>query len=418
MAGEFAYGAGYSLTYDSNITRVPNNAIAEWTQSLIGGFAYQERTIDVDARLLAQAERRDYLRNTYSDEKVYYVDGAAVWTISPRQFTWTVEDVAHQVRTDITTPDTPSNRTNANSLSTGPEFIFRLDPADTAVIGSRYGRFDIDGPGDNERYSGYARWLHSVSAQTTLSANYAATRVNYQDPSAFNNFLLEAWFLRYETRPSPNGMTIDFGTSRVTREGAEALNGRLARLTLLRQLTSESSLQVSFAEEYSDTGSDLLGTVTIPTQPTGGVPSTPATIVAQGDAYYSKRGDLAYVNQGGHFGIDLRGYARSIDYQTLNQDFDEHGGRFECSYLFSGETRLRAYTEYVRRTFLDFYQRDTLRNSAVGVTYRLTRNVNITAEAGLFEESSTLPSNNFVDRRVMLLLAYSSGPLYTVQSRR
>jgi len=67
---------------------------------------------------------------------------------------------------------------------------------------------------------------------------------------------------------------------------------------------------------------------------------------------------------------------------------------------------------------LNFDQRDTNRNSGVGVTYKVTRNVSMTVEGARFEQSSTGPLNNFVDRHVMLFLAYSSGPLYTVQSRR
>jgi len=212
LAGEFAYGAGYSLTHESNINRVPNDAIAEWTQSLIGGFAYQERTVDLNARVSAQVEQRDYLRNTYRDDKAYFVNGVAIWAISPRQFTWSVEDLASQVRLDITTPETPNNRTNANSLSTGPDFLLRLDPANTAAIGARYRRFDIAGPGDNNGYSAYARLLHQASALTNLSLNYQAIRVNFQDPSSFNNFLREEWFLGFDTRLPLGGVGIEAGT--------------------------------------------------------------------------------------------------------------------------------------------------------------------------------------------------------------
>jgi hypothetical protein len=417
LAGEFAYGAGYSLAYDSNIKRVPNDAIAEWTQSLIGGFAYQERTIDLNARILAQVEQRDYLRNTYSDDKAYFVNGAAVWTISPRQFAWSVEDVARQVQLDITTPDTPSNRANANSLSTGPDFTFRPDPANTAAIGARYGRFDIAGPGDNNSYSAYARLLHQVSTLSKLSLNYEAIRVNFQDPSSFSNFLREQWFLGYETRLSLGSVGVEAGTARVTRDGAKELKGRLARLTLSHQLTSESSLQASLASQYSDTGSDLLGGLNA-TQSTGAF-STPSTLVVTEDVYYSKRGSLAYVNRSGSFAFALRGYARRDDYQQLNNlDFDERGGRIECGWLDPGGARIGAYTEYLRRTFLNLDQVDTTRNIGITVNYSLTRNVNISVEGTRLEQSSTLSSNNFVDLRVMLLLAYSSAPLYTVQFRR
>jgi hypothetical protein len=140
--------------------------------------------------------------------------------------------------------------------------------------------------------------------------------------------------------------------------------------------------------------------------------------------YYSKRGSLAYVNRSGSFAFALRGYARRDDYQQLNNlDFHERGGRIECGWLESGGARIAAYADYLRRNFLILDQVDTARTSGVAMTYSLTRNVSVTLEGARFGQSSTGQSstaslNNFVDRRVMLVLAYSSGPLYTVQFRR
>jgi hypothetical protein len=417
LAAEFAYGAGYSLAYDSNITRVPSGAVAEFTQTLLGGFAYQERSVDSNARVLAQVERRDYLRKTYTDDYALFVDAAGAWAIVPKLFSWSIQDVARQARIDLTVPDTPSNRTNVNYLSTGPDFTFRLGPANTAAIGAAYGRLDVaNSSGDNQRYSGYARWLYPLSPQSTLSANYEAVQVDFRDPISFTNYRQQDAFLRYETHSSFNTFTIDAGASRVTPDGAKELTGPLARLKLWRQLTSESSLWMALESLYSNTGNDLLtAAVTTPTQPVGSGP-VPSTIVITNDVYYSKRGDIAYENQGGHLGFALRGHARSVDFQEQNQnDFDEYGGRIEGTWIFTGEARIRAYTDYLRRTFLNTDQIDTARRSSVALIYGLTRNVNFAVEGARLDQSSTLPSNNFVDRRVVMYLTYSSAPLYPVR---
>ena len=425
LAGEFALGAGYSLAYDSNINRVPDGVIingvptspiAEWTQSLIGGFAYQESTVDLDMRLLAQAERRDYLRNTYVNETAYYVNGAAVWTILPQQFTWTIEDVARQIPLAYSTVDTPSNRTNGNILSTGPEFTLRLNPADAAAIGARYGRFDVEGPGDNERYTAYARLLHQMSSLTNLSLNYQMSRVNYQDPSLYTNFLLEIWYLRYEMRPSPSGIAVEVGTNRIIQEGQQDLQGRYGRLILLHQLTRESLLSASFESGYGDAGAGLLGRGTGLTPPLTTTPSTPAT-AAIANPFYSKRGELTF-DRSGPFRLVARGYARSLDYLQSDQSNREHGGRFECTWLYSDAARIVAYADYLKRTFVDFFEEDTLRTGSVAVMFRLNRNVFVTVEGARYEQSSTVPLNNFVDRRAMLTFGYSTGSLYTPQPRR
>jgi len=359
-----------------------------------------------------------------------------VWTILPKQFAWSVEDAARQLRVDIAAPDTPSNRTNVNSLSTGPDFTLRFDPTNTAAIGARYGRFDTGiGVGDNNRHSANARLLHSVSSQTTLSANYEATRVDFKDP-ALAKILREDRFLGYAMRAPPSSMTIDAGAARVLREGAGELKSRLARIAAAYQLNSTSTLQLSLADQVSDAGSDLIqGTTTSASTPTGAgtLPSAQAAVVAVGDVYRSKRGELAYVNQGGRFGSTLRGYARSFDYQNQPQDFNERGGRLEGSYLYSGDMRFRAYTEYLRRIFrnsppdprlsigasaVPVNQQDTERTAGVGATFRLTHNLNILVDCARFERTSTASLGNSVNWRATLLIGYSTGPLYTGQPRR
>jgi len=413
LAGELVYGAGYSLVYESNVTRVRDNPIAEWTQSLFGLLAYQERSVDLSARLQAQVEKRDYLRNTYSDERIYNVNAAAVWTISPQQFTWTVEDVARQVQLNITAPDTPSNRTNANSLSTGPDFTFRLDPTNNVDIAARYTRYTIDGPGDTRSYSARTGWVHRVSELTTLSLNYVATRLINLDPGPFGDTLLEQRFLRFETRPFLGVLTIDAGTARVAQEGAGDRNARLTRLTFLRQLTPESSFRASFAREYLNTSRELLGGVTSATQSPAGAPSTPSTIVATRDVYYSRSSDISYQNRSFRYcGFALRRFERSVEsLQPDLQDYEERSVRIDCDWLYSDAARIHAYTDYARRTFPDPFRQDQVRNSGVIATYGLNQNVNILVGAERFAQSSSMFLNDFVDWRVTLKLAYSSSPL-------
>ena len=55
LAATYDAGVGYSLTYDSNITRstVPT---ADWTEELFGGFAIEDRSPELAARAMVQLE--------------------------------------------------------------------------------------------------------------------------------------------------------------------------------------------------------------------------------------------------------------------------------------------------------------------------------------------------------------------------
>jgi hypothetical protein len=422
QAGQSDFGAGLSLTYDSNVARVETNPRSEWTRALMVGLSYRENTADVTARVLVQLETRHFYHHTFSDDTSGFLDSAAVWTILPRRLTWSVDETYRQVLLTITAQDTPANRAKSNSLNTGPDFIFPLSSTNSAVIGGRYGRFDIENSNrDNRRYTAYARGLHALSQQTTLSLSYEAARVFFEPRAqVFPEVRREDVFGRYENRSVVNSTTIDLGTSRLTRYGGPVLEGnRLARLTFSEAFSSQSLLRLAFSDQISDSYSDLIGGIassTAPRDPTVAAPN--GAEVASGDLYRSKRGDLAYVNNDGHSVYTLQTYGRRVDFVTLDLDYHEKGAAFQWTWLYTGATRFNAAAAYAKRTFDSFDREDIDRNISAGVLYRLDRNVTITMEGGRSERESTAPSSSYVDYRVMLLLGYSSGPNYEAQSRR
>jgi len=431
MGGESAFGGGYALSHESNITRVSVDPRPEWIQQIFGGLVYQEHTVDVNAQLLAQVEKRNYLRNVYADDVGVFLNGAGVWTMSPQFLSWSFEELYREARVDITAPDVPSNRSKSSTLNTGPEVNLRLDAIDWAVLGARYGRFDIVGPGDNVHYSAYARWVHQVSPLTSLSLNYEPMRVYFESGASYSRVLREDRFLRFDTRSLPNSLVIDAGTTRVTREGTPDLTGQLLRMTAARQLTSDVALQAAYVNQYSDTFTDTLRGVTSATVP-GEAVLLPGTDVISGDIYHNRRGELAYVNgqPDSSMAYALRGYVRRIDYQQqTSYDNDERAGRIDWAWRYSGRTQIYAYASYLKRTFRNVdpnqppptlvpNQKDVERNTTVGATWGVGQNVTVSFEGGPLERATTGTQGGSVDWRAMLLLGYSTGPLYTVRSRR
>jgi hypothetical protein len=442
-AGQSDFGFGTSLTHNSNIARTQTDPKEEWTQALIAGLAYQENTLDVTTRVLAQVERRHYYRHRFSDETSGIFDGSMVWNVLPRRLAWTVEDVFREIQVDITAPNTPSNLTKANALNSGPDFTLPLSSTNKAVIGARYGRIDIkDSILDTERYTGYVRAVHMSSPQTTLSLNYEAARV-YFEPGAqtFEKINREDWFGRFDNNSPLNSTTIDLGTSRVTPYGSPrnclvssvtpapppcsaplSQGTRLARLTLSQALSAQSRLRVSLSDQISDTYTDLMANLagsTLPTDarlPASSTPSAGASF-ASSDTYRSKLGSLAYVNTSGHFVYTLQAYERRVDF-TLGQDFNERTAGLAWTWLYSGAMSFNASAAYVKRAFDGLDRQDTGRVFGAGVFFRLNRNVSITMQGDHTEQQSTIDARSFVDNRVMLLLSYSTGPVYQVMSRR
>jgi len=427
VAADFDAGAGYILTHDSNITRTPDPRAGQ-TQTVIGGLAYVDRTIELQTQLLAQAERLEYLKEipNFNPSNAYYVNGAALWTIAPQQFFWIAQDVAREVLVDPLQNNVPSNRDQTNSLSTGPDFTIHLTTTDTAALGGRYGRFDIRGPGDNQRYSGYARWLRQLAPPRTLSLNYEAAHISFPDAGSvlvpYSKVFRQDWFGTFDARfASTNTVTIDAGSTYVTRSGGEDVRGGLTRIMLARRITPQSTLRLSLANQISDTYLDQLREVTSPTVPTEGPPtaSASATDLIAGDVYKSRRRELSYVNSAAGMRYGVRAYIRDIDFSQLDLDQEERGWQIDWSWLYSNETLLYANTGYFKRNILSATpQEDREKSLTVGVTVKVSRNISLTAEGGRIERESSTSNRSFVDTRAMLLLGYSTGPLYTVKSRR
>ena len=421
VAAQIDYGMGLTASYETNINRVETNVQPEITESLIAGFAASENTGDINGRVTAQLERRHFVKGTFSDDTTAFIDGSGLWTIQPRRFTWLVEDTFREVQLDLTAPDTPSNRAKSNSFNTGPNYTLPLSATNTVLVAGRYGRFDIQNSvNDNRRYGVLVSGIHSLSPQSRISANYEATRTFFEpEATPFPKVLREDEYFRYESLYAGSGATIDIGSSRVTRYGGDPLVGNLYRFSLIKALGPDTGIRALYVDEISDTFSDLIRGINQSSSPTDpGVVVLQGTSLGTADLYHSKRGELGYGSQGSRFQYTFLGFARKVDFETLNEDYDERGGRITLSWILSGATRVGIYTDYSKRDYQSFERQDIDRNSFISGEFRVNRNVSVTLFGNIARRDSTVDGQSYVDKKIMVVLGYSTGSQYGVQSRR
>jgi hypothetical protein len=423
-AGESAYGLGYSAEHSDNITLVSSNERSDWIHSLVAGFAYQENTIDLVARVLAQATYNHYQKNSFGDETLFDLNSSAVWTISPQRLHWTLEDSYQQGLVDSTGTDTPANRTNVNVLSTGPDVYLRLAPVHTLAFGARAGDvYTGRVNADNKRFSGSAAWLYQSSSITTLSLNYQALGVRYENSTLNNDYKSEDVFFRADFRPSLSQYLLDLGATHINFDRGDDVSGTLARLSWIRQSTPESSFGASISKEFSDTGTDVLAATTA-ANPASGATGGPGatsgqTSIVTGDVYTTKGGTIFYNHRGSQLGVQFQTGKRKLDFETTPQDRKETNGHLQFDYFFPGATMTAAlFTEYTKTEYLDVIRRDTERNTGIRLDQYLSRTVSLGLEGRHHDRTSTISSSNYVDNRVLFTLLYSSGPLFTPLRRR
>jgi hypothetical protein len=431
LAVQIDYGVGLSATYESNIYKTTTNPAPELYWSYIGAAFIRESNQDLDLRTLIQIEHRKFTKHTFPDDTTAFLDGAALWTLMPRRLTWALEDTFREIQLNVTAPDTPGNRTKSNTLSTGPDLTFTVDSSNSVVVGGRYGRFDVQNSDtDNKRYTGYLRGLHLLSLQSKLSLNAEVTRVFFEPAAtAFPNVLQENLYARYESLYAGSGVTLDLGRTHVTQlDGGQSLAGNIERVALFKAFGPASTLRVTYSNEISDTYSDLIRGVTLTA-----APLDPGVVVLQGlataDLYHSELATAAYINQDGRFQYTVLALGRKVDFATLDEDYDEKGGRLYATWVQSGTTRFTLSGDFSRRTYSTLLadptnpagsptRVDTDRNYIASMDYKLNRNLTLTMVANLLRRDTNAPGLSYVDRRVMVLAGYSFGHQFDVQSRR
>lgn len=406
--------------HSDNITRVSTNEQSDWINSLLAGFAYKERTVDVVAYVQAQATYNNYQQNTFDDETLYNLNSYAVWTISPDRFFWTVQDEFQQGQINTTIPYTPANQTNYNVFSTGPDVYLRLAPVHVLTFGARVGDvYTGDVNADHTRFTGMAGWQYQSSSTTTLSLNYQILDVKFKDDILNNNFTSQDFFFRTQFRPSRSQLNFDLGTTHINFDRGDDVSGPLYKLSWIRQSTPQSSFGVSASKEFSNLASDILVASSLRVTSAGELtaPRSVSTSLITGEVYDSKGGAIFYTYHGSHAGMQFLAGERELDYlttsqETNSQDRKETTGHLQIDFFLSAVSTATLYTDYTRNDYLDFVREDIDQDYGLRFDHRLTRTVGVRLEGLHTERRSTDSTGDFVDNRVFLALLYSSGSLY------
>ncbi len=411
-AGDLGFGLGYTLEYSTNIARTPADEQDEWTHSALVGFSYLELTPEIGARVRGIAEYRYYANDTFEDEAAGTADALILWSISPQQFTWTVEDAYRQVQIDPTQPNTPGNRSGSNAFSTGPDAYVRMTTLDTLQLGGRYGSVMVEeSTADSTSVLGYASWLHKWTPSTTMSLNYHKSRIDNLDETVFPDYTRQDGFLGIGYRQPVSELTLNVGITRIEPEGQPDKTGDLLHLTWLARLSSVSSIGITAHEGFSDTGTGLLSASRQFTEPSD-VATAPSMldIVVSSDLFFERSVDGFYSYSGSRFSWNVFGFWRDLDFETTAEDREETGARFELRHATSPDLDSSLLAGAQRTKFYDTGREDDDRAYGLRFNYRVGFNALVGLEVGHVSRDSSDPAFSYDENRAMLWVYYNTNP--------
>lgn len=398
------YTVGIEAEYSDNIGLSETNAESDTALSIFGGFLVEHESANLDADVRSLLEFKNYTNNTFSNETLGSLRANLNWKPYPGRFHWRLEDYFTQTRRIASAPFTPNNRADTNAFSTGPDLFVRIDNASRLQFQGRYSDYYFeDSIADSQRAMGSVAWIRAIRPELDLSANLVYEDADFTE-AATPDFKRTDAFLRGSGRHGRSRLTVDVGGSSLERDNADDVDGFLARLTYLRQISSSVRLEIDAATQYTDSGVDLL------TLGTSDLEIDRDNEQISGDVFYDQRIEARYTSGTSDRNWSLYGILREEDYEVLPQDRETQGLRLDIHRDLLSAWALNAHAGYTREKFTDINRTNRDSSLGLGVEYRLARRVTTRLDYYFNTRDSNLVGGDYDENRLVFLLYYGGNP--------
>ena len=254
---DLTYTVEAGVGHSDNITRADSGEIDE-TIGLVGLELTWDRTgprlegeADIDADFL------HYFDGTYDDEVVGSGNALLNFGIIPDSFSWRVQDNFGQELNDPFAPITPETREQVNYFTTGPEFMMRLGQSGILRVHGSYSLSQFEtSPLDSERVvAGLAVGRRSGEGKE-LTLNGVHEEVNFDD-EINTDFDRQSLFLSYVLDAPRTDINLEAGYTWLEPVTGEKSDDPLFNLSITRDLTTSSTLQLELATQLTDSSDAL-----------------------------------------------------------------------------------------------------------------------------------------------------------------
>lgn len=211
---------------------------------------------------------RQYLNNSYSDQMDANAGMGGNCTIADG-FSWNAKDHIAQVPQNSALPNTPNNSVRRNIFSTGPQWLWLMNPRDSLSLSSTYGTTNywgasqpasttnLTGQRNNHRVTGSATFKHRVDPSLWFGVGGNLSRTFFNDEiisQRSGNLLFDKNFAATEFSGSVGYSRLEDSYQGVTNTSS----GPVWHLNLKRQVNEHSSWHLSYGQEYTDSSSSYV----------------------------------------------------------------------------------------------------------------------------------------------------------------
>jgi hypothetical protein len=242
------------VDYTDNVARTAVDKESETIGTVGFGLAIDTVRPRLTAEVAANLEYQKYLDDTFDDEVVGGVDANLEFALLPERFIWVLEDNYGQISNNRLAPDSPDNRQDFNFLSTGPDITLPLGQRHSILLSGRWSDtyYEDDGE-DSEGMQASLALVRHLTDMSNLSLNGSWSQIEYDDGTLEDNEIREG-FVRFDATGARTTLVLDAGYTEATRGDRDPSDGFLGRLTLTRELSARTALNLSAGSVFTDAG--------------------------------------------------------------------------------------------------------------------------------------------------------------------
>jgi hypothetical protein len=291
---------------------------------------------------------------------------------------------------------------------------FRFAQLYTVQLGARYGDFYYENTGgDNERLAGFVRASRrlSPSSEIYLHGQYTDTKYdNAGSPDIFgatiHDFNRNDGYGGYWWESALTELRLEGGYTQIQRDGAEDVDGILARLRWRRLLAGDGGVGLRLSSQLSESGEDLLMSAG------GRLAIDPLDADVSQDIARVNAAELFYYDRWWGVGADIRLYWSDEDYEAAILDERVAGVALRFGYPLAPSWEGTLFGRHENSKYPRLDRSDRRSVVGAGLLHRLARRMSLVAELRDEWQRSNAAGRDFNEVIALIELRYGARPYW------
>jgi hypothetical protein len=402
---DLTYEVEAGVGHSDNITRVESNQVDETLATVGTHVDWTKVTRRLDADVFVDLDYVEYLDDTYEGEVVGTADANLNFGLVPERLMWQVQDSFGQAQSDPFSPVTPENSENVNYFTTGPDLMLNLGTQNSMRLFARYSTTNYEVTDlDGERLGGGLSLIRALSGASNVALNVTSEENEFDNPAS-TGYERRSASVSYDFTGGRTTISTQVGYSWMELDDGTKNGGELLELSIMREVSSSSTLELTAGSQFSDSGDALRGITS-----GGGSGGGPSRVLATSDPYENRDLSLHWNFRRNRTGLSLGISFEENQYEVQTQ-FDNSRVAYDASFSrqLQPTLTLMLNARYSEEEYDVGGQRfDDLQASA-SLTWEMSRHLGLRVSLEQYERGSSQPTGDFDERRAYLTVTYSGG---------